>query len=258
MWITRVERLEAATRGPSGFGVFAFDVEVTVDGPVDRTHGMVVNLTDMKTTLRRDVVSALSGRLLDGTNGTGEYRTPEELARGIWDALGGVLAGRPVVRVRLRGHPTPIVEAYGGEYMDVTRSYEFSAAHRLHSDGLSDAQNLAVFGKCNNPRGHGHNYVLAVTLRGAIDANGELLDAGTFDRVVVESVVDRWDHKNLNEDLDEFRGVNPTAEEIARVAWDRIRAQLARVTGGGGRVALHRVKLRETARNHVEYYGGES
>jgi 6-pyruvoyltetrahydropterin/6-carboxytetrahydropterin synthase len=142
--------------------------------------------------------------------------------------------------------------------MDVTRSYEFSAAHRLHSDGLSDAQNLAVFGKCNNPRGHGHNYVLEVTLRGAVDANGELLDAGTFDRVVVESVVDRWDHKNLNEDLDEFRGVNPTAEEIARVAWDRIRAQLARVTGGGGRVALHRVKLRETARNHVEYYGGES
>lgn len=258
MWITRVERLEAATRGAGGPRIFSFDVEVTIDGPVDPSHGMVVNLTDMKLTLRRDVVSALSGRFLDGADGAEEYRTPEELARGIWNALGGRLAGRSIVRVRLRGHPTPIVETFGDEFMDVTRSYEFSAAHRLHSPRLSDAENLAVFGKCNNPRGHGHNYVLEVTLRGALDSNGEVLDVGTFDRTVKESVIDRWDHKNLNEDLDEFRDVNPTAEEIARIAWERIRAALTRAVGGGGRVALHRVKLLETARNHVEYFGDES
>ncbi|NNE43626.1 MAG: 6-carboxytetrahydropterin synthase [Gemmatimonadetes bacterium] len=139
--------------------------------------------------------------------------------------------------------------------MDVTKTYEFSAAHRLHAPGLDDAENLRVFGKCNNPAGHGHNYVLEVTVRGPLSVSGEVLPLAELDRIVNAEVVDRWDHRNLNEDLDEFRGVNPTAEEIARVAWGRIAPG---VSAASGDAVLHRVKLRETARNHVEYFGEES
>jgi 6-pyruvoyltetrahydropterin/6-carboxytetrahydropterin synthase len=137
--------------------------------------------------------------------------------------------------------------------MDVTRIYEFSAAHRLHGAGLSEAENRAVFGKCNNPEGHGHNYVLEVTWRGQPGSTGEVVPAGVADRIVREEVADRWDHKNLNRDLAEFDGVNPTAEEIVRIAWERLTRAFAGSLPAG--VRLHRLKLRETARNHVETTG---
>ncbi len=137
--------------------------------------------------------------------------------------------------------------------MDVTRIYEFSAAHRLHGAGLSDDENRAVFGKCNNPEGHGHNYVLEVTWSGPPGPRESSCPPNTCDRIVREEVADRWDHKNLNRDLPEFRDVNPTAEEIVRVAWDRLARAFAGALPPG--VRLHRLKLRETARNHVETTG---
>ena len=139
--------------------------------------------------------------------------------------------------------------------IEVTRLYEFSAAHRLHSGSLSSEENLTIFGKCNNPNGHGHNYVLEVTVAGALPRSGELLPADVFDRVVNERVVDRWDHRHLNEDVPEFSGTNPTAEQIARKAWDLLIGPLG--DAGSGSVRLSRVKIRETPRNHVEYAGDD-
>ncbi|MBZ0268395.1 6-carboxytetrahydropterin synthase, partial [bacterium] len=170
----------------------------------------------------------------------------------VWDALEGQLGGCALRRVRLREAAGATYECRGGNEVDVTRTYEFSASHRLHAEGLDDGENRRLFGKCNNPAGHGHNYVLEVTLRGPLDERGELVEEDAFDRVVHAEVVDRWDHRHLNEDVPEFAGVIPTAEEIARVAWERLDAPL-RAAAPGAR--LHRVKLRETARNHVEYYG---
>jgi 6-pyruvoyltetrahydropterin/6-carboxytetrahydropterin synthase len=94
--------------------------------------------------------------------------------------------------------------------------------------------------------------VLEVTLRGPLDEHGGLLEEGAFDRIVHAEVVDRWDHRHLNADVPEFDGVNPTAEEIARLAWDRLETPLRSAAPAA---RLHRVTLRETARNHVEYYG---
>ena len=254
MLVTRVEKLSTLAPAEGGrFRVFAFDLEVTVHGPVDPDHGMVVNLAAVKESLRREIVGPLDGRCLDGENGAPDFRTPEALARGIWVMLGGRLAGRPVHRVRLAGRPSPTVDCFEGDEMDVTRVYEFSASHRLHSAALSEEENVRVFGKCNNPRGHGHNYVIEVTLRGRPGKSGELLAAPEFDRIVAAEVVDRWDHKNLNEDLSEFRSRNPTAEEIVRIAWDRLHEPLGAAAAGGA--CLHRLKLRETDRNHVEYFG---
>lgn len=255
MRVTRRERLTALAPGEDGrFRVWSFAVEASVDGRVDPATGMVVNLVDMKRDLRRRVVEPWNGRLLDGTGGAPDLRTPERIARGVWDALEGCLGGCALRRVRLREAAGAVYECRGGMEVDVTRSYEFSAAHRLHAEGLSEEENRRVFGKCNNPAGHGHNYVLEVTVRGPLDGRGELLEEAAFDRIVHAEVVDRWDHRHLNEDVPEFRGVNPTAEEIARLAWERLAAPLH---GAAPAARLHRVKLRETPRNHVEYYGPE-
>jgi len=197
-------------------------------------------------------VAPLSGRCLDGTGGAPDLRTPETLARGIWGMLGARFGGAEIARVRLAGDRWAVATD-GGEELDVTRTYEFSAAHRLHSRALSEAENARVFGKCNNPSGHGHNYVLEVTLRGRPDASGEVLEAPAFDRIVNSEIVDRWDHKNLNDDVPEFSDRNPTAEEIARVAWNRLADPLDRAAHG--RARLHRIRVRETERNHVEYLG---
>lgn len=260
MRVTRSERLRVAC--PAGAGrlrILALRVEATVEGPVDPASGMVVNLVDLKRELRRRVIEPLDGRVLDGgtldgSPSTPDLRTAEQLALHVRDRLAGSLAGLPVARIRLIDEPQVVVECHPRETddVDVTRRYEFSASHRLHSPGLSADENLRVFGKCNNPAGHGHNYGLEVTLRGTPGPTGELLEADAFDRLVEERVVDRWDHRNLNEDLEEFAGVNPTAEEIVRVAWDRLEGAFAAATD---RATLHRLKLRETDRNHVEYSG---
>jgi 6-pyruvoyltetrahydropterin/6-carboxytetrahydropterin synthase len=251
--VTRVEKLTTLAPAPDGrFRVFAFDLEVGVEGTVDARHGMVLNLAELKETLRREIVAPLAGRCLDGTNGAPDLRTPEALVRAIWGMLGARFGAARVARVRLVGDRST-VETRGGDELDLTRTYEFSAAHRLHSSALSDSENVRVFGKCNNPRGHGHNYVLQVTLRGEPGGSGEVLDATAFDRIVASEIVDRWDHKNLNEDVAEFADRNPTAEEIARVAWSRLAAPLD--DAANGRARLHRIRVQETERNHVEYHG---
>jgi 6-pyruvoyltetrahydropterin/6-carboxytetrahydropterin synthase len=256
MLVTRVERIEAVAADREGrWRPLSLALEATVVGDVEPSHGMVVNLSEMKSELRRGVTGPLGGQRLDGVDGAPDLPTPEALARGVWEMLGGRLAGRPLSRIRLVGAGSPVAE-WNGEEMRVTRIYEFSASHRLHAASLGPEENRRVFGKCNNPAGHGHNYVLEVTLHGAPGAYGELLPAGEFDRVVAREVSERWDHHNLNEDLEEFAGVNPTAEEIARVAWRRLEAPLAAAAEAAGTGArLWCVKLRETARNHVEYFG---
>jgi len=254
MLITRVESLEVVARGSSGrFRPFVADIEASVEGDIDPQSGMVVNLTAMKEAIRREVVAPLDGRCLDGTDGAPNAPTPELLARVVTGLLGDRVAGKRLSRVRIAFAHGPVVEWRGGDEMDVTRVYEFSASHRLHAPSLSAEENIRVFGKCNNSAGHGHNYVLEVTLRGKPRPSGEMIPAEELDALVKREVVDRWDHRHLNEDVPEFRGVNPTAEEIARVAWRRLVAKIAEAAGDGRH--LHRIKLRETERNHVEYYG---
>ncbi|HXT01878.1 MAG TPA: 6-carboxytetrahydropterin synthase [Elusimicrobiota bacterium] len=131
----------------------------------------------------------------------------------------------------------------------ITRRLAFSAAHRLQSDELSAAENRRVFGKCNYPNGHGHNYVLEVTIAGPIDATTGMVFNLTDLKEVMTEVVDRdFDHKNLNMDVSEFRTLNPTAENIAAVLWDRLQKRLKPGL-------LHEVRLIETENNFVSYRG---
>ena len=131
----------------------------------------------------------------------------------------------------------------------VTRRYRFAAAHRLHSEQLSEAENWKVFGKCNNPNGHGHNYGLEVTLKGEVDPRtGYVVDLKRVRETVEEVVLRDVDHANLNVDVPWLEGTIPTAENVAIAIWRR----LEEVFPGG---VLDRVVVSESERNYVEYRG---
>jgi 6-pyruvoyltetrahydropterin/6-carboxytetrahydropterin synthase len=110
----------------------------------------------------------------------------------------------------------------------VTQQFEFAAAHRLHCDDLSDEENRALFGKCNNPSGHGHNYLLDVTVQAKPDGKtGIVMPISNLEQIVKRVVIDRFDHKNLNVDLAEFRELNPSVENIAQVIFDLLKNEFA-------------------------------
>lgn len=129
----------------------------------------------------------------------------------------------------------------------VYRKEHFNAAHRLHNDALSDARNAELFGKCNNPNYHGHNYELVVKLIGEVNPEtGYVYDTKELSKLLKEHVVEHFDHKNLNLDVPEFKLVNPTTENIVMVIYDLLRAQI------DSRYELN-LRLYETERNFVEY-----
>jgi 6-pyruvoyltetrahydropterin/6-carboxytetrahydropterin synthase len=129
----------------------------------------------------------------------------------------------------------------------VYRREHFNAAHRLHNPDWTDEVNRQVFGKCNNPNYHGHNYELVVKVTGVPDAGtGYVMDMKLLSDIINEHITERFDHKNLNLDTVEFKNLNPSAENIAIVIYDILRTQLD--------AALElQVRLYETPRNFVEY-----
>lgn len=133
--------------------------------------------------------------------------------------------------------------------ISVSRKSHFNAAHRLHVSHWSDEKNKLVFGTCNNPNYHGHNYDLIVTVTGELDEEtGYLMDTKILRDIIKEEVEDRFDHKNLNLDTEEFKNLNPTAENIAIVIWQLISKKIDK------HLSLN-IKLYETERNFVEYSG---
>jgi 6-pyruvoyltetrahydropterin/6-carboxytetrahydropterin synthase len=132
----------------------------------------------------------------------------------------------------------------------VTRKAHFSASHRLYNPAWPDDRNQKVFGKCNNPNGHGHNYDIEVTVAGAPPADtGMVIDLKQLADIIEEEIVEKVDHKHMNLDVDFLRGVVPTAENMAIAFWKILEP---RITEG----KLARIRLYESENNFVEYTGG--
>ena len=128
----------------------------------------------------------------------------------------------------------------------VTRKEHFNAAHRLHNPKWSDEKNIDIFGKCNNPNYHGHNYDLDVTVIGYVDEEtGYVIDTKYLSNLIKDNVLEKFDHKNLNLDVDDFRMLNPTVENIAKIIFTILRSLIDK---------KHelKIKLYETPRNFVE------
>ena len=135
------------------------------------------------------------------------------------------------------------------EKVAVIRKEHFNAAHRLHNPNWTDEKNVSFYGKCNNPNYHGHNYDLEVTVIGEVDQeSGYLIDMKTLSDLIKEEVLNKFDHKNLNLDVADFKDLNPTAENIVVVIYDKLKAVLE------SNLDLE-VTLYETPRNFVTYSG---
>ncbi|MGE5110141.1 MAG: 6-carboxytetrahydropterin synthase [Acidobacteriaceae bacterium] len=133
----------------------------------------------------------------------------------------------------------------------LTRKAEFSASHHYHNPELSAEENQRIFGKCNNPNGHGHNYMLEVTVKGSVDPKtGFVVDLKRLKEIMNQEVIEALDHRYLNKEVPEFKDQIPTTENIAIAAWKRLEKKL--------RIAkLHRVRIYETPELWADFYGEE-
>jgi len=138
----------------------------------------------------------------------------------------------------------------------VTRRYEFAASHRLHAAQLGEEENQRLYGKCNNPYGHGHNYVVEVSVRGPLDETGRAVDPQLLDGLVARQVLERFRHRNLNEDVN-FASVVPTSENLAAEICRRLKRNWSAAFPGAW-PRLEKIRIAETPRNIFEIRADET
>lgn len=220
---------------------------VSAEGPVDEATGMVVNIKWIDDVLQHEVVGRFNQRSInDEVTEFDRVPSLENLVTFLSETLRALPAGARLTGLKLEETPLLYAEwSQDTDMVSVTRVYEFAAAHRLAVVNLSEAENRQLFGKCHNAAGHGHNYVLEVTVTGTPDpVTGFVCDLDTLDNVVETEVVERYDHHNLDCDVPELQGLNTTSENVALAIFDRLKDK---VPG-----KLTRVRLFETARNMFE------
>lgn len=248
-------RLFGKCVSPHGHG-HNYMLRVALCGEVDPHTGMVINITALDHILK-ETVQEFDHKFinLDHPAFHSCVPTTENLASYLYSrvqqGLGTEGSRYFLSRVSLYEEPTlwaDVCGSTGVTMVSLSKTFGFSAAHRLHSAALSAEENHAVFGKCNNLHGHGHNYELVVTVSGDVDQRtGMLIDLGLLMHIVQDEIIERFDHKHLNEDTTEFRSLNPTGENIVQVIWDLLKPKL------GAR--LTKLGLWETPRNFFEYDG---
>jgi 6-pyruvoyltetrahydropterin/6-carboxytetrahydropterin synthase len=252
---------------PAATGVQPYIIlRVAIEGKPDEQTGFLCNIRELDRLLRERAIP-LVDRLVSG-----DHRLEDRLAH---YSQGGITGGwRPLTGERLiqaiaddlaphapptarfvswRVCLTPFLYYETGEdhMIQVTQTFEFSAAHRLHCPDLPDGRNREIFGKCNNPKGHGHNYMVEVTVSGRPEpATGHVMAVQQLEQIVNERVISRFDHKHLNQDCPEFHTLNPSVENITRVIWGLLEGQF-------GAVRLTRVRVWETGQTYAEYDGSE-
>jgi len=214
---------------PCGEGLaIYFGLWVELTGGVDSETGFVINVTEIDRQVRTEVVPLFVDRVC-GWHRAGRHVTLSglvELMKRSWTALQGRFGGSQLSRICLELNPFRKISVCGEEcsVYYFSEKFEFAAMHQLWNDNFSEEENLAVFGKCANPAGHGHNYVLEVTLERPTEGDFRIAD---FEKTIAEHFIQGVDHKNLNTQVEEFAKLNPTVENIARVAWQRLAGRFA-------------------------------
>ena len=248
--VDNIQRFGACSKAPGhGHNYVLF---VYMAGELDE-YGMVLNLSDVKHVIKREVTSQLDFSYLNDvwTDFQQTLPTTENIARVIWQRLAPHL---PIVRIQLFEHPELWADYLGNEMEAyLTISTHFSAAHRLARPDLSYEENCEIYGKCARPNGHGHNYHLEVTVKGEMEErSGTIVDLGALQQVIDDYIVEPLDHTFLNKDIPYFGSVVPTAENIA-VYIGNVLNQPIRQLGAD----LYKVKLIESPNNFCEVYAAD-
>lgn len=218
----------------TGFGQY-FELQATLQGELSRQSSYLRNIKEIDDAVKRLIVAKPM---------TLRIQSMFESLRKEWGDL--------LHSLSLRLTPCLTITQLASEFPMHTRlsqKFEFSASHRLHNEKLSADENLATYGKCNNPHGHGHNYEVQVTLRGVPNANGLLVDVPAFERIVQRQAIDKLDHKNLNLEVPEFSELIPSVENISMVIHGMLKGGFAEL---GAELAS--VTVWETPKTWCEYW----
>jgi 6-pyruvoyltetrahydropterin/6-carboxytetrahydropterin synthase len=252
---------------PAGVGLaFFLELGVELTGEMDPATGLIVNVSDIDRKVRDCAVPVFADKIREVSRAAGHigYYELVEMLKSAWGKLFNKFDRAQLSKLSLKLNPFRVLAVDKPDCAMVyfSEKFEFAASHKLWNDSFSEEQNIEVFGRCANPAGHGHNYIVEVTVKWPV---GEELRTSDFEKVVYQELITAVDHKNLNVDVPEFRQTNPTVENIAVFAWNRMvsgfdprqrRSRAGKLTAGKfGKATLHCVTVWETDKTYSSYYG---
>lgn len=236
---------------PAGDGLAIFlELSVEVIGEVEPATGFVVNVADIDNNVREFAIPVFAGQIQQ------DFRRAQhigffalaELLKSAWNKLADKFGTARLSKLSLKLNPFRkiAIDLKDLEMIYFSEKFEFAAMHKLWNDDFSEKRNLDVFGKCANPAGHGHNYIVEVTIKTPTNKNDfHICD---FEKTVETELIKLVDHRNLNADVSHFSKIIPTVENITVFAWNKL-------SGKFGRAALHCVSVWETDKTYCSYYG---
>ena len=236
---------------PAGEGLAIFlELLVEILGDIKPETGFVLNVVDIDRGVRESVVPLFAERIKQDYCRTRHVGllVVAELLRSAWERLSDKFAPATLSKLSLKLNPFRRIAISSGdpEMVYFCEKFEFAAMHKLWNCDFSEKENFDIFGKCANATGHGHNYVLEVSIE--MPATRDDFRIGDFERTVNHELIKLLDHRNLNVDVEQFVKTNPTIENIAAFAWDKL-------VGKFGEANLHRVTVWETDKTYCTYYG---
>ena len=245
---------------PAGVGLaFFLELGVELTGEMDPATGLIVNVSDIDRKVRDCAVPVFADRIREVSRSAGHigYYEIVEMLKSAWEKLSDKFGRAQLSKLSLKLNPFRTItvdkanlssEALAKEdcvMVYFSEKFEFAASHKLWNDSFSEKRNVEIFGRCANPQGHGHNYIVEVTVKWPA---GRELRTNYFEKVVYQELITVVDHKNLNIDVPEFHQVNPTVENIAVFSWNKL-------VGKFDNAALHCVTVWETDKTYSSYYG---
>ena len=236
---------------PTGEGLaIFFELSVEVTGPVDPATGFVINVSKIDRNVREVAVPAFAERIKQNFQAAKHTGLSEiaELLRLTSDRLTDKFGTAQLSELSLKLNPFRkiVVNSKDLNMVYFSEKFEFAAMHKLWNEDFTEQHNMEVFGKCANPTGHGHNYIVEVMLQ--MPPNRNDFSIGDFEKIVADEFIKLVDHKNLNADVDPFGKTNPTVENIVSLAWNQL-------IGKFGKAKLHRITIWETDRTYCSYEG---
>jgi len=234
---------------PAGEGLAVFlELSVEVAGSIEPETGFIVNVTDIDKNAREFAVPLFAERIKQDFRGGRHLSllSLAELLASCWSELADKFVPAELSSLSLKLNPSRriSISAEDPDMLCFCEKFEFAATHKLWNDGFSEERNFEAFGKCANPTGHGHNYIVEVEIK--MPAGEVGFRIGDFEKIVDREFIELVDHKNLNTDVEQFGKTNPTVENIAAFAW-------ARLVGQFSRASLHRVTVWETDKTYCSY-----